>query len=353
MMNGSKFAGRLMLVCMLALGAVSCAVQGGVPAQETPGSSLPSTPAARLGLAPALRPFYDELEPYGDWVLVEPQGWVFRPRVNTVAWRPYQDGHWEPSYAFGWVWESNEPFGWITDHYGFWFHDEFQGWLWQAFGAWAPSWVAWVQVGDFTGWAPLPPANGPGFDNVPGGVFTYVPTRSLAQAGAGASASYVSTLPEDGSPLQPIERVSSYQGVYFNSGPDLGEVLGAAAADRLRLDERDGRASVPAPPRRFTSAPASLALATLEDRSRRAWSVARREFSMRAQRGGAVRPAVPGGASGGAPASPPPAPRIKPQASPGDTLAKTAPPDSLRKRFRRGHRAKPGIPGRPPGTASD
>src|SRR5262249_20418573 len=242
--RGKQFAMFLASAFALALGAVSCAVQGGVPGQG-PGGALPSsTPAARLGLAPALRPFYDELEPYGDWVLVEPQGWVFRPRVNTVAWRPYQDGQWEPSYAFGWVWESNDPFGWITDHYGFWFYDKFQGWLWQPYGAWAPSWVAWVQVGDYVGWAPLPPASAAGFEEVPDGAFTFVPARSLAQSGAGSSASYVRTLPDDGSTLRPIERTSSYQGAYFNTGPDLSEVLGSAAADRLRLDERDGRAMV-------------------------------------------------------------------------------------------------------------
>ena len=131
-----------LLLALSLLTASSCAVDGGAGGQggSTPPPHAP-VEAARLGLAPALRPFYDELKEYGDWILVEPQGWVFRPNVNTVAWRPYQDGHWEPSYSFGWVWESNEPFGWITDHYGFWFHDDFQGWVWKPYGAWAPSWV--------------------------------------------------------------------------------------------------------------------------------------------------------------------------------------------------------------------
>jgi len=300
-----------------------------------------------MGLAPALRPFYDELEPYGDWVLVEPQGWVFRPRVNTVAWRPYLDGHWQPSYAFGWVWESNDPFGWITDHYGFWFHDEFQGWVWLPYGAWAPSWVAWVQVGDFVGWAPLAPSNAPGYDGVPGGVFTFVPRNVLAQSGAGSSASYVGSLPNDGSTLRPIERVSSYQGAYFNTGPDLGEVLGPAQADRLRLDEREGRAVVPAPSRRPTGSAPGLELGVLENRSRLAWSQARRELSaLRERQGGARAPA---------PVSPPPSPtsppRIKPEASPSDTLVKGAPSDSaFKKRFRRPQKPKPA---RPPGTGND
>ena len=116
------------LAAVLALVSASCAVEGGSSQSGGPaGTGGPSTSAARLGLQPQLRPFYDALEQDGDWVLVEPQGWLFRPRVNTVAWRPYQNGHWEPSYSFGWVWESEDPFGWITDHYGFWLYDDFQG----------------------------------------------------------------------------------------------------------------------------------------------------------------------------------------------------------------------------------
>ena len=115
MISGKRLCVAWLASFAVALATVSCAVQGGAPAPESAARGVPAqSAAARLGLAPGLRPFYDELEPYGDWVLVEPQGWVFRPRVNTVAWRPYQDGHWEPTYSFGWVWESHEPFGWIT-----------------------------------------------------------------------------------------------------------------------------------------------------------------------------------------------------------------------------------------------
>src|SRR5262245_64721755 len=94
----------------------SCAVNEGpsLGSSPPPPASQASMPASKLGLAPQLRPFHDELLEWGDWILVEPLGWVFRPRVNTVAWRPYQEGHWVASYAYGWVWESAEPFGWIT-----------------------------------------------------------------------------------------------------------------------------------------------------------------------------------------------------------------------------------------------
>src|SRR5882672_2041135 len=218
-----RYAGLKVLRLSVAIAALalaaSCAVEGGAGSAGGDSAPVPARApmsAARLGLAPPLRPFYDELESYGDWVLVEPQGWVFRPSVNTVAWRPYQDGHWEPSYTFGWVWESNEPFGWITDHYGFWFHDDFQGWVWKPYGAWAPSWVAWVQVGDYIGWAPLAPEGATSYDKVPGGVFTYVPATALAQPTVAMHASYVNSVPDDGSEMRPIDRVASYRGVHWN-----------------------------------------------------------------------------------------------------------------------------------------
>src|SRR5262245_65707016 len=307
-MPRNLLAHNLALAAVLMLSAASCAVQGGPGEAGTPASSSQtSSPAARLGLAPALRPLYDALEGEGDWVLVEPQGWVFRPRVNSVAWRPYQDGHWEPSYAFGWVWESHDPFGWITDHYGFWFYDEFQGWLWKPYGAWAPSWVAWVQVDNFVGWAPIPPTGTTTVGDVPGGVFTYVPLQSLGQPGASTSAAFVRSVPDNGSPLQPIDRTTSYMGVYYNTGPDVSEVLGVAAADRLRIDERDGRVEVPVPTRKpaLTGPAPSLTLHSLGERTGAAWTAARREFN-------AARPNRAG--SGSSTSTPPPAepPRYKP-----------------------------------------
>ena len=338
--------GLFVALMTLAIFSASCAVQGGPGEAGAPGAgSPPSMPAARLGLAPALRPFYDALEGEGDWVLVEPQGWVFRPRVNTVAWRPYVDGHWEPSYAFGWVWESHEPFGWITDHYGFWFYDDFQGWLWKAYGAWAPSWVAWVQVGNFVGWAPLAPTGTTPYADPPGGVFTYVPQQSLAQPGVSTSALHVHSIPDDGSPLLPIDRTSSYLGVYYNTGPDLNEVLGQASADQLRLAERDGRVDVPVPSRKpaLTGPAPSLTLPALSERSRGAWTAARREFvAAHPQHSGS------GPAPQRPPASPPPPvhgpPRIKPEAPPVDTLGKAAPADSLKKRSKPGAKPKPPKP---------
>jgi len=45
-------------------------------------------------MRPEHRVFYDMLDGQGDWVLIEPYGYVFRPDVNFVAWRPYSNGYW-------------------------------------------------------------------------------------------------------------------------------------------------------------------------------------------------------------------------------------------------------------------
>lgn len=301
--------------------------------------------AAKLGLPAPLRVFYDELEPHGDWVLVEPLGWVFRPRVNTVAWRPYQEGRWSPSYSYGWVWESDEPFGWITDHYGFWFHDEFQGWVWQPNGAWAPSWVAWVQVGDYVGWAPLPPQGVDYEESVPGGVFTYTSRQVLASGVSSVRGSYLRDLPDDTSTIRPISRVAYHHGVYWNAGPDPAELLGQAQADRLRLDERDGRITpLPTQPGPMTNPP-ELRLSTLEDRTTRTWSAGRREIlADRARRHGTTPGSTGVRVQGGA-ASPPAGSdpsKYKPT-SPDDSTLGTAPVDSLKKR----RVTRPGTPKTP------
>lgn len=150
----------LFVALPLALAALSCAVGGGTESAAGRDEAVraPRTmPAARAALPSQLRVFYDELEDDGDWVLIEPHGWVFRPRVNFVAWQPYREGYWVPTDRYGWVWVSGEPFGWITDHYGNWFRDDYQGWVWQPGIDWAPAWVTWAVAGDYVGWAPLAP----------------------------------------------------------------------------------------------------------------------------------------------------------------------------------------------------
>src|SRR5262245_56127208 len=158
---------RKLLAAALMTSLASCASSGFVPQTTT-------MPAARAALSPEYRIFYDALQDYGDWVLIEPFGFVFRPRVDFATFRPYQEGFWAPSEAWGWVWVSAEPFGWATYHYGTWFWDRFQGWVWVPGVDWGPAWVSWQIASGYAGWAPLRPGGGVG-SQIPGGSYLYAP----------------------------------------------------------------------------------------------------------------------------------------------------------------------------------
>ena len=103
--------------------------------------------------------FFDELSPYGDWILTRDHGWAWFPRDVRPNWRPYSDGRWVNS-DYGWTWASYEPFGWATYHYGRWAWDSRIGWLWVPGTVWGPAWVSWQHGGGYVGWAPLPPSVG-------------------------------------------------------------------------------------------------------------------------------------------------------------------------------------------------
>jgi hypothetical protein len=100
--------------------------------------------------------FYDVLAPYGDWLWLDPWGWVWTPRHMPTGWRPYTSGRWLYTDA-GWTWVSDLPWGWAPFHYGRWTHDAGHGWLWVPGTIWAPAWVAWRWGEGWVGWAPLPP----------------------------------------------------------------------------------------------------------------------------------------------------------------------------------------------------
>lgn len=100
--------------------------------------------------------FYDQLTPYGRWIWIEPQGWVWTPNNVDAAWRPYTDGGWVYS-DYGWTWAANEPWGWAPYHYGRWFFHERSGWCWVPGSEWSPAWVTWHWGDDWCGWAPMPP----------------------------------------------------------------------------------------------------------------------------------------------------------------------------------------------------
>ncbi len=102
--------------------------------------------------------FYNNLAPYGTWVVVGGYGRCWRPTVCVYnsGWQPYCDnGRWVYSDC-GWYWASSYAWG-ATFHYGRWFRDASFGWCWYPDTVWAPSWVTWRYSNNYCGWAPLPP----------------------------------------------------------------------------------------------------------------------------------------------------------------------------------------------------
>jgi len=224
-----------------ALGAFALALLGACAASGPPGITPPrAMPAARAALQPEYRLFYDVLSDYGDWVLVEPRGFVFRPRVDPVWWRPYYDGYWSATDTYGWVWNSADAFGWATDHYGRWFYDDFQGWVWTPGLEWGPAWVAWRMGDDLVGWAPLPLSGTDGWsDRVPNGPYLYASTGELAHGDLRARLKTVREVGEAAMEMRPVEREAVRDGVRFPLGPPIERVERAYGfpIPRARIEE--------------------------------------------------------------------------------------------------------------------
>ncbi|HTM57923.1 MAG TPA: DUF6600 domain-containing protein [Candidatus Udaeobacter sp.] len=218
---------------MLAVSALSCATAGLTPTET-------SMPAARAGLPPEYRFFYDALADYGDWILIEPYGWVFQPRVNFVAWRPYQYGFWAPSDVFGWTWISTEPFGWATYHYGRWMYDRFQGWVWVPGLDWGPSWVAWEQGNGYVGWAPLMPDQS-NWDSVPGGPYLFIPNTQLAATDLSSHVLKAEQVRGQIGHLNPVQNPAEHAGVRFNRGPQFEDIERSIGGPlrRVEIEERN------------------------------------------------------------------------------------------------------------------
>ncbi|MCX6560206.1 MAG: hypothetical protein NTZ26_06785 [Candidatus Aminicenantes bacterium] len=100
--------------------------------------------------------FYDRLSAYGDWIDLNPYGYVWIPRHMGYRWRPYSYGRWVWS-DYGWTWLADEEWGDIPFHYGRWGWDEEIGWFWVPDTVWGPAWVTWRSNDQYMGWAPLPP----------------------------------------------------------------------------------------------------------------------------------------------------------------------------------------------------
>ncbi|SMD44032.1 hypothetical protein SAMN00777080_2647 [Aquiflexum balticum DSM 16537] len=103
--------------------------------------------------------FYNELSPYGDWVMDPNYGYVWIPFVER-GFQPYaSNGYWTMT-NFGNTWVSDYAWGWAPFHYGRWFWSNFYGWAWVPGYEWGPAWVNWRTGGGYYGWAPLGPGIG-------------------------------------------------------------------------------------------------------------------------------------------------------------------------------------------------
>ncbi len=155
---------RLATIALLLAAGIQCAVYAQSPGHGTPPGSQSSdehdydrgydgapSPRGDVGF------FYDELSPYGDWVLSRDHGWTWFPRDVDPSWRPYSDGRWVIT-DYGWTWVSNEPFGWATYHCGRWTWDLRFGWLRVPGTIWGPARVSWQDGGGYVGRALLPPS---------------------------------------------------------------------------------------------------------------------------------------------------------------------------------------------------
>ena len=103
--------------------------------------------------------FYNELSPFGDWVMDPVHGYVWVPYVDQ-GFQPYAtNGYWEMT-NFGNTWVSDYSWGWAPFHYGRWFFSNYYGWAWIPGYEWGPAWVSWRTGGGYYGWAPLGPGVG-------------------------------------------------------------------------------------------------------------------------------------------------------------------------------------------------
>ena len=105
----------------LPLGTVPAMPQMPPPA-AFPQPTAPPMVVSPTAVAPAVPPltanpdaayFYQELSPYGRWMLADDGQWCWQPTVvlNSPNWRPYWDkGHWMWTDQ-GWYWTSDYAWG--------------------------------------------------------------------------------------------------------------------------------------------------------------------------------------------------------------------------------------------------
>lgn len=131
--------------------------------------------------------FYNDLQPYGNWINYQNYGYCWVPNV-TRGFRPYYtNGYWAMT-NYGNTWVSNYSWGWAPFHYGNWTYDDYYGWIWVPGTTWGPAWVTWRNGGGNYGWAPIAPgvnisvAIGPRY-SCANSWWTFVPQRHIYNRG--------------------------------------------------------------------------------------------------------------------------------------------------------------------------
>ena len=112
---------------------------------------------AQFSASISYQTFYNELDPYGQWVNDPDYGDIWIPEAAGRGFRPYYSrGHWVMT-RYGNMWVSDYPWGWATFHYGRWTYNRYYGWVWIPDTVWGPAWVSWRSGRDYYGWSPLGP----------------------------------------------------------------------------------------------------------------------------------------------------------------------------------------------------
>lgn len=170
--------------------------------------------------------FYDELQPYGNWINYPGYGYVWQPRQSS-GFRPYEsDGHWV-STVDGWAWASDQSWGWAPFHYGRWLNEPSIGWAWVPGYEWAPAWVTWGRYNDYYAWAPLAPGINFSFGHTwraPDNYWSYVPNNCIQQRNLNRYIVRDNRNPVVVNNITIINNYNSYNKSNYYRGPDYNEV---------------------------------------------------------------------------------------------------------------------------------
>lgn len=170
--------------------------------------------------------FYDELQPYGNWINYPEYGNIWQPNARE-GFRPYETGGRWISTVDGWAWASDYNWGWAPFHYGRWFYDQSIGWAWVPGYEWAPAWVTWGQYNDYYAWAPLAPGINISSGNIwraPSNYWCFVPRNYINYSDLNRY-TVQNNYNTNVNNITIINNYNSYnQKDYYHRGPDYKEV---------------------------------------------------------------------------------------------------------------------------------